>query len=197
MEKTGLLNRIVDGVANINEGRIALHTDGVEHEGRIAWEAGFFAVKKAFEEAGLLEDIKLILLAEYAFLGQEVEFCDATDTFAIASLHKAVQSFDDAFRVLPVVENAVEYSAVEKAFPCTEKYRISNMPNDCFHIACTAHRTRLNNIQRAPGINMTEKTMLRLRAANMLTAKKIYWEKQHKALIAHTNQPSSTGETDG
>jgi hypothetical protein len=194
MEKTGLLDRIVDGVTNINEGRAALHTDGVEHEGRIAWEAGFFAVKKAFEEAGLLEDIKLILLAEYTFLGQEIEFCDAADTFAIASLRNAAWSFDDAFRVLPVVENAAEYSAVEKAFPSAEKYRVSNMPNDCFHIACTAHRTRLNNIQRAPGINMTEKTMLRLRAANMLTAKKAYLKKQHEVLIAHTSQPSSAGE---
>jgi hypothetical protein len=52
------------------------------------------------------------------------------------------------------------------------------MPKDAFHIACIAHRTRLTNILKAPGLNMTEKSLYRQRAGNMATAQSAYFDLQ-------------------
>jgi hypothetical protein len=54
---------------------------------------------------------------------------------------------------------------------------------DAFHRACTAYRTRLNNVLRSPGINMIEKAVLKQRAANMTAAQSGYIEKQKKVLL--------------
>jgi hypothetical protein len=46
---------------------------------------------------------------------------------------------------------------------------LTGLPNKVFdvvHIACTSHLTRLQNVQRAPGINMKEKAILHQRSAN-------------------------------
>jgi hypothetical protein len=58
------------------------------------------------------------------------------------------------------------------------------MPNDAFHVACKGHFTRLGNIIKAPGINRTEKELLRQRQSNLLTAQAVYLEKQKAALAA-------------
>ncbi|GHV82402.1 hypothetical protein AGMMS49991_09600 [Spirochaetia bacterium] len=50
------------------------------------------------------------------------------------------------------------------------------------HQACDAHRTRLSNSLRTPGINMTEKAVIQQRVANMKTAVSYYIEKQKAAL---------------
>jgi len=56
------------------------------------------------------------------------------------------------------------------------------MPKDAFHRACGGHKTRLNNILRSPGINLTEKKLLEQRLTNIITAQSVYYEKQKKAL---------------
>jgi hypothetical protein len=143
------------------------------------------------------------------FLQQELQFCNEADTITRSSLKAAIQSFDDAGRVsahkiLPIgkrivatydalrclktVENPLAYRSVETAFPTSPKYRIHDnsshlsFPRDAVHLACAAHWTRLQNVLRSPGINMTEKAVLRQRAANMKTIQKSYVEKQKQVL---------------
>ena len=66
--------------------------------------------------------------------------------------------------------------------PHNGKYRVSGLPKDSFHIACIAHRTRLQNILRTPGIDPIEKTLLKQRFVNLFAAQSGYIEKQKKAL---------------
>jgi len=51
-----------------------------------------------------------------------------------------------------------------------------------FHIACIAHRTRIQNMLRTPGVDPIEKALLKQRFANMSTGQNGYVEKQKKAL---------------
>jgi len=74
------------------------------------------------------------------------------------------------------------YKAADKTWPNNPKYRVKSCPKDAFHIACIAHRTRLQNVLRAPGINMIEKSVLEQRIANMTSAQAAYMEKQEKRL---------------
>jgi hypothetical protein len=136
---------------------------------------------KAFLEAYTLGDPETSAQVEYTILVQELEFCDPADTFAIASLTQAVQSFDDAFRCLKVVGSPA-YRAVEEATPHRKEYRFHGMPRDAYHIACEAHRARLSNALRAPGINMTEKALLQQRIANLPAAQNAYLEQQQAIL---------------
>ncbi|MDR3325125.1 MAG: hypothetical protein LBS82_03940 [Spirochaetaceae bacterium] len=159
MEKTGLIARVTDAATRIDEGRKGLRTDGDEHEGRITYEAGLSIAMKAFQEAPSMRDAETLILVEYTFLAQELEFCDAADAQAIASLTQAVQSFDDAFLDLKAVSSPAYWGA-EQAIPHRKDHRVHGMPKDAYHIACIAHRTRINNVLRAPGINMTEKALL-------------------------------------
>jgi hypothetical protein len=97
MEKTGLVARIIDAAARIDTGRKGLDTDGGEREGRILFHAGLSLAMEVFLEAYAMRDPKTFAQVEYTLLVQELEFCDPADTFAIASLTQAVQSYDDAF----------------------------------------------------------------------------------------------------
>jgi hypothetical protein len=56
------------------------------------------------------------------------------------------------------------------------------MPKDALHTACIAHRTRLGNMDRVPGINPLEKGFYKARRENLNTAQNIYLEKQKAAL---------------
>ena len=47
---------------------------------------------------------------------------------------------------------------------------------------CIAHRTRLQNILRTPGIDPIEKALLKQRFANLSTGQNGYAEKQKKVL---------------
>jgi hypothetical protein len=181
MEKTGLLARVFDAAANIDKGRKGLRTDGGEHEGRISYETGLSIAMEAFQEAPSMRDAEILILAEYTFLAQEWEFCDAADTQAKASLTQAVQSFDDAFLALKAV-NGPAYRVAEQVIPHRKEHRVHGMPKDAYHIACIAHRTRINNVLRAPGINMTEKALLQQRFANLSAAQNAYLEQQQTIL---------------
>ncbi|MDR2607449.1 MAG: hypothetical protein LBC57_03575 [Treponema sp.] len=156
--------------------------DGDEHEGRIFYEKGIFGVAEAFQEAQTSADPQTMILAELAFLQQELQFCDETDADTKNSLTQAIQSFEDALRCLKTVEDTIGYRFAETTHPTASKYRIQGFPKDAFHLACIAHRTRLRNSLRTPGINMREKAVLYQRAANMTTAQGSYIEKQKKVL---------------
>ncbi|GBU26527.1 hypothetical protein R84B8_00037 [Treponema sp. R8-4-B8] len=76
----------------------------------------------------------------------------------------------------------MHYEVVEQAIPHDKDYRVSGFPRDAFHVACIGHKTRIQNILKAPGIDLIEKTLLKQRLANMSTAQTAYVEKQKKAL---------------
>jgi hypothetical protein len=123
-----------------------------------------------------------MILAEYTFLSQELAFCEKTDKDSLSSLTKAIQSFDDAFLVLGVVEDKTLYQGVDKSYPHSKEYRVSGFPKDAFHIACSGHKTRLKNVLRSPGLDPIEKALLKQRFVNLSAAQGGYIEKQKKAL---------------
>jgi hypothetical protein len=182
MDQTGLIARIFDAVDFIVRGRKGFAIDGQEHEGRVNYEQGLSASLAAFQEARNYADPRTLVLAELTFLHQELQFCDRDDTDTLSSLAQAVQGFEDALRSLEAVEDPVIYRGAEKTHPTGPRNRVQGYPKDAFHVACIAHRTRLGNVLRSPGINMTEKAVLRQRAVNMQTAQGSYLEKQRDAL---------------
>jgi hypothetical protein len=182
MDLTGLINSVLLSTRNIDVGRKGVATDGSEHEGRISYEKGISTASAAFLEAHVSGDPETIILVEYAFLEQELQFCDEADADTKSSLTQAIQSFDDALRCLKTVEDAAGYRCAETTHPTHQGYRIHSLPKDAVHIACIGHRTRLCNVLRAPGINMREKAVLQQRAANMTAAQTSYIEKQKTAL---------------
>jgi hypothetical protein len=105
-------------------------------------------------------------------LNREIQFCEKTDTDSLSSLTQVIQSFDDAFLVLEIVDDSNAYQSVDKAFPHNEKYREKSFPKYSYHIACKAHKTRLKNILRSPRIDPIEKALLKQRFANMAMGQK-------------------------
>ena len=182
MDVRGLITNITNAVIHIDSGRKGFATRGKEQEGRISYEKGIAEALKVFKEARLSADPQILLLAEYTFITQELELCPRADNNTINSLTKAIQSFDDAFLVLKIVEDKTIYQGTDKAFPHDKKYRFKNFPKDSYHIACGSHMIRIKNILSAPGIDPIEKALLQQRQANLSTAQNAYVEKQKKAL---------------
>ena len=154
MDLAGLTSKIHDAAIAIDFGRKGFAIRGKADEGRLSYERGITAALSAFTEAHATADPQAIILAEYTFLAQELQFCDGTDTDSISSLTQAIESFDDAFRALKLVGNSTLYQGAEQSYPHDKKYRVSGFPKDSFHIACRAHRTRLQNILRTPGLDL-------------------------------------------
>jgi hypothetical protein len=191
MAPAGLALDIVASAMLIDRGRKGFATYGEEHNGHVAWEEGMAAAGAAFAQANATADPQTLILAESAFLQQELQYCDKSDTEAQSSLKAAIQSFEDALRSLKTVENGSQYRDAETTWPTNPKNRVQGCPKDAFHQACVSHRTRLQNSLRAPGINMTEKALLQQRAANMIAARNGYIAKQKKALDSKYN-PAGT-----
>jgi hypothetical protein len=178
---TGLVYNIVDSAILIDRGRKGFTIAGDEHNGRINYEQGLSGALFIFQEAERSAEPQILILVELTFLQQEFQFCNEADAITRSSLKAAIQSFEDALRCLKIVESA-DYRLAEAAFPSSPKYRIHGFPRDAVHLACAAHWTRLQNILRSPGINMTEKAVLQQRAANMKTIQGSYVHKQEEAL---------------
>ena len=182
MDLIGLINNINDAALAIDYGRKGFAARGKAEEGRLAYEYGISLALSTFKDAQSTIDPRIIILVEYTFLNQELQFCDKTDTDSLSSLTQAIQSFDDAFLALKVVENSTHYQFADQTYPNSSKHRINGFPKDSFHIACIAHRTRLRNILRSPGIDTIEKSLLKQRFANLTAGQKGYCVKQGKAL---------------
>jgi len=181
LDQIGLTLDISNAVINIDSGRKGFATRGKAEEGRISYETGISQALKAFQEAQASSDPQIIILAEYTFLSQELEFCENSDKDSLNSLTQAIQSFDDAFLALKVVEGAC-YKEAEKTYPHSSKYRVNGFPKDAFHIACISHKTRIQNILRTPGLDPIEKALLKQRFVNLSAGQTGYAEKQKKAL---------------
>jgi len=160
MDLIGLVNKVLKSTARIDKGRKGLKTDGEEHQGRIYYEEGIAGASKAFSQALSTGNPKTILATEEAFIVQELKYCSDDDIYSRSSLTQALQSFEDAFLCFESVEDHTGYKAAEKTWPHTSKYRLKNYPKDAFHLACISHRTRLQNVLRAPGINFLPMIMI-------------------------------------
>ena len=133
-----------------------------------SYEDGISRALSAFKDAQSTVDPQIIILVEYTFLNQELQFCDPSDNDSLSSLTEAIQSFDDAFLALEIVEDSNAYQSVNKTYPRNNtKYRVKDYPKDAYHIAANAHRTRLKNVLRAPGIDPIEKALLKQRYAKL------------------------------
>jgi hypothetical protein len=171
----------------IDTGRKSLAADGREDEGRLSYERGISLALSVFQEAQNTTDPQTLILAELAYLQQELQFCNEGDKDTQSSLIQAVQSFEDALRCLKTVEDPGGYRFAETTYPTNSGYRIQGFPKDAFHTACIAHKTRLRNSLRTPGINMIEKDVLHQRIVNMAAAQEAYVEKQKAALMEQTS----------
>jgi hypothetical protein len=179
-----LLNNVLTGANNIDNGRKGFAVPGKERQGRISYEDGIARALAAFQEAQRIADPQTLILAEMAFLSQELQFCVKGDTDTQNSLTYAIQSFRDALRSLATVEDAAGYKIAETTHPTYPKKRVQGFPMDAFHQACGSHKARLRNILRTPGVDMLEKDLLKQRAVNMKVAQGAYVEKQRRALAA-------------
>ena len=177
MDLAGLINRITNATAGIDYGRKGFATRGKAEEGRISFETGISEAMSAFKEAQSTADPEIILLAEYTFITQELEFCEKTDKLAINSLSRGIRFFDDAFLALKAVEDP-GYKIAEQTYPHDKDYRIKGFPKDAYHIACGSHKTRLRNILRTPGLDPIEKALLKMRFENLSAGQGGYVEKQ-------------------
>ena len=157
-------------------------TDGLEHDGRLFYEAGISLALTTFKDAQISADPKTMILVELTYLQQDLQYCDKNDSFARGSLTQAIQSFEDALRCLVIVEDSNLYKAAEATYSTSPKYRCYGFPRDAVHLACAAHKTRLQNGLRYHGINMKEKEVIAQRISNMTTIQKAHSEKQRTAL---------------
>jgi len=181
LDLIGLTLDISDAAINIDSGRKGFATRGKAEEGRLSYERGISAALSLFQKAQATANPETIILAEYTFLTQELQFCEKTDKDSLNSLTKAIQFFDDAFLAIKVVESA-GYKEAEKTYPHDKEYRVSGFPKDAYHIACGSHKTRLKNVLRAPGIDPIEKALLKQRLTNLSAGQEGYVELQGKAL---------------
>jgi len=177
----GLINNIYVAAAHIDFGRKGFAIRGKAEEGRISYEKGIALAMVSFQEAQTTADPQTIILAEYTFLTQELEFCEKTYKDSISSLAKAIRFFDDAFLALETVEG-LHYEIADKTIPHDTKYRVKGFPMDAFHIACHSHKTRLKNILKTPGLDPIEKALLKQRLDTLSAGQGGYMEKQKKAL---------------
>jgi len=168
LDPTGLIDKIYTAAAAIDFGRKGFATRGKAEEGRLSYEQGISIASSTFRDAQSTADPEIIIIVEYTFLAQELQFCNETDTDSLSSLTQAIQSFDDAFLALKAVEDS-NYKIADQTHPHSAKYRVKGFPKDSFHIACISHRTRFQNMLRTPGVDPIEKALLKQRYANLVT----------------------------
>ena len=178
-----LANNITNAVIHIDSGRKGFATKGKAEEGRVSYETGISEAMTSFKEAQATAAPQTILLAEYAFITQELEFCEKSDKAAISSLTRAIRFFDDAFLALEVVKDKTLYQAVDKAIPHDSDYRVKGgLPRDSFHIAIDGHKGRLQNILKTPGLDPIERDLHKQRLDTIKAGQKGYLEMQAKQL---------------
>ena len=181
MDIRGLVNNIAVSVTFIDSGRKGFAIRGKEQKGRIFYEDGISEAMTIFQKIQNSTDPEAIIFAEFAYITQEFQLCEKTDTNTINSLTKAIESFKDAILAVNAVKKS-SYQVAEDIFPHNKKYRVKGFPKDSYHIACFSHKTRIRNILSSPGIDPMEKALLKQRFSNLATAQSSYTEKQKKVL---------------
>jgi alpha-galactosidase/6-phospho-beta-glucosidase family protein len=166
----------------LDVGRKSLYTEGEEHEGLISYNAGIDLATSTVNEAGETADPETIFIVEDTYLQQELYYCNPDDTQARKSLQDAVQNMEDGLQCIKTLENPDNYRIADTTYPHDGKHRFHSLPRDAVHTACLANQTRINNSLRTPGINMTEKALMKQRIKNMKIALTAYMKKQAEAL---------------
>jgi hypothetical protein len=177
-----LASNIANATTSIDSGRKGFATRGKAEEGRINYEKGIALAMETFKEAQITADPETILLAEYTFITQELEFCEKTDKPAISSLSRGIRFFDDAFLALEMVKDKALYQCADKVIPHDSEYRIKGYPMDSFHVAIKGHKGRLQNILKTPGLDPIEKTLLKQRLDTISAGQEGYVGLQMKVL---------------
>jgi hypothetical protein len=90
LDLIGYASSISEAAAFIDAGRKGFAIKGKAEEGRISFEKGIAQAMASFREASnqklmISLDPYIMILAEYTFLSQELEFCDETDKDSISS----------------------------------------------------------------------------------------------------------------
>jgi hypothetical protein len=182
MDLNTYLVRLTGSVSSIDAGRKGLASIGKEFEGHQLFDDGIATAMIAFQEAKDAADPQVLILAELVFLQQELQFCVENAKATRSSLNQAIQDFEDALRCLATVENKALYQAAETTHLTRPVKRVQGFPKDAFHQACYAHRTRIQNHLRVPGMNPLESALYELRFGNMAVASRSYIEKQKAAM---------------
>jgi hypothetical protein len=173
-------------VSTINKGRRSIATPGEAENGRINFEKGHAIALQTFQEALSSGDVEIILLAEYLFVTHELADSEGDEMEGKASAEAALQSFDDAFLALKVVDNPAAYRGVEMAFPhrsqCRSQWRYKGLPRDAFHVAMIAHKTRLKNGISRLGLPKLDRELTKTRISALGAIQQVYCAKQHAVL---------------
>jgi len=93
LEAIGLVDKVYDAATAIDFGRKGFAIKGKAEEGRLSYERGIFVALSTFRDAQSSAAPLIIILIEYTFLNQELQFCEETDTDSLSSLTQAIQSF--------------------------------------------------------------------------------------------------------
>jgi hypothetical protein len=185
MDTDGLIIEVGKAVQRIYEGRIWLDTEGLEAKGRLRYHEGLAMAMDALDKTIPIaaDDLGLPILLELGYLVQELHSCDPGDAESVASIERGMSELEDALRALSALNQGAAYRIVDLAYPRKgDRHRKDGLPKDAYHVACDSHCTRLGNILKSPGVNLTEKALLRRRIDSLRAAKAAYMDRQRAAL---------------
>jgi hypothetical protein len=182
MEKHGLNINIARAAARIARGRRGLEIPGKTEAGHFDFQTGHAIAMRTFQEAVASGDVDLVMLAENLFVSQELAESKGDEPEATASAEAALQSFDDAFLVLQIVDDPAVYRGVELGFPHRGQWRYKDLPRDAFHVAVIAHKTRLKNGLSRIGLPKLDRELAKTRIAALGAIQQVYCAKQQAAL---------------
>ena len=74
MEAIGLVDKVYEAATAIDFGRKGFAIKGKAEEGRLSYERGISVALSTFRDAQSSVDPKTIILVEYTFLAQELQF---------------------------------------------------------------------------------------------------------------------------
>jgi hypothetical protein len=176
-------------VDDISKGRLGLEIEGEEHAAMVSIIKGIEEATAIYNEVIDSGNIEFMIIADYTFTRAEAEHGEVDEKRPQASAKAALQNYDDALLVLPIVEKPELYQAVDKAFSHFGKpWRYNGLPCDAFHVMCNGHKTRLNNALSRFGISRRERALTALRIKMIDKAQDVYVEKQREALkTTHEN----------
>jgi hypothetical protein len=182
LEKTGLINKITEGVGLIAEGRRRLMTKGKAEVGLSNFSKGHEIVLQAFKDALASGDPEIMLLAELVYDDQELIESRSREPVAENSTETAVGYFEAAMDTLPLTRDKELYKAVNTAFSPHPDQRHKGFPKDAVHMACASDLMRIKNGLSRIGIPEADISLASARTAMLKAAQEAYCARQQKAL---------------
>ena len=80
MDRDGLILEVYHSVERIYQGRLWLHMEGLEPNGRVSYQDGLETAMESFQmvQSQAQNDLQQVLLAEQTFIMQELQYCDSS-----------------------------------------------------------------------------------------------------------------------